>query len=157
MTWKRGSILLFINGADCWSCNSVWDTFLAHFGPLITNWPSFTCHSLSDYWCWPCPSHPAVKYSLFSIFIRVTFLLIVPFTFAGSPQTVDGVSTKLFTDLYNHSEGPQGLGFTPSCTPSKKKWSSISVAAPTSGVHGTMLSLLSGRGTQTHSGTPAFS
>ncbi len=32
------------------------DIFLAHFGPLSTNWASFKCHSLPEYCCWPCPS-----------------------------------------------------------------------------------------------------
>ncbi len=30
--------------------------FLAHFGPLSTNWVSFKQHSLPEYCCWPCPS-----------------------------------------------------------------------------------------------------
>ncbi len=35
----------------------VWgDIFLAHFGPLRTNWASFKRHSLPEYCCWPC--HP---------------------------------------------------------------------------------------------------
>ncbi len=35
----------------------VWgDIFLAHFGPLSTNWASFKRHSLPEYCCWPCPS-----------------------------------------------------------------------------------------------------
>ncbi len=32
------------------------DIFLAHFGPLSTNWASFKHHSLPEYCCWPCPS-----------------------------------------------------------------------------------------------------
>ncbi len=32
------------------------DIFLAHFGPLSTNWASFKRHSLPEYCCWPCPS-----------------------------------------------------------------------------------------------------
>ncbi len=34
----------------------VGDIFLAHFGPLSTNWVSFKRHSLPEYCCWPCPS-----------------------------------------------------------------------------------------------------
>ncbi len=35
----------------------VWGIFfLAHFGPLSTNWASFKRHSLPEYCCWPCPS-----------------------------------------------------------------------------------------------------
>ncbi len=34
----------------------VWGYFLAHFGPLSTNWASFKRHSLPEYCCWPCPS-----------------------------------------------------------------------------------------------------
>ncbi len=30
--------------------------FLAHFGPLSTNWASFKLHSLLEYCCWSCPS-----------------------------------------------------------------------------------------------------
>ncbi len=32
------------------------DIFLAHFGPLSTNWASFKRHNLPEYCCWPCPS-----------------------------------------------------------------------------------------------------
>ncbi len=32
------------------------DIFLAHFGPLSTNWASFKRHSLPEYCWWPCPS-----------------------------------------------------------------------------------------------------
>ncbi len=39
-----------------WWCNGVGDIFLAHFGPLNTNWVSFKSHSLPEYCCWPCPS-----------------------------------------------------------------------------------------------------
>ncbi len=39
-----------------WWCNGVGDTFLAHFGPLSTNWTLFKRHSLPEYCCWPCPS-----------------------------------------------------------------------------------------------------
>ncbi len=35
--------------------NGVGDIFLAHFGPLSTNWASFKLHSLPEYCCWPCP------------------------------------------------------------------------------------------------------
>ncbi len=38
----------------------VGDIFLAHFGPLSTNWASFKHHSLPEY-CWPCP--PLYDYS----------------------------------------------------------------------------------------------
>ncbi len=34
----------------------VWGYFLAHFGPLSTNWVLFKHHSLTEYCCWPCPS-----------------------------------------------------------------------------------------------------
>ncbi len=35
----------------------VWGIFfLAHFGPLSTNWALFKPHSLPEYCCWPCPS-----------------------------------------------------------------------------------------------------
>ncbi len=35
----------------------VWGIFfLAHFGPLSTNWALFKRHSLPEYCCWPCPS-----------------------------------------------------------------------------------------------------
>ncbi len=39
-----------------WWCKGVGDIFLAHFGPLSTNWASFKHHSLPEYFCWPCPS-----------------------------------------------------------------------------------------------------
>ncbi len=39
-----------------WWCNGVGDIFLAHFGPLSTNWALFKCHSLPEYCCWPRPS-----------------------------------------------------------------------------------------------------
>ncbi len=32
------------------------DNFLAHFGPLSTNWASVKRHSLPEYCCWPCLS-----------------------------------------------------------------------------------------------------
>ncbi len=32
------------------------DIFLAHFGPLSTNWALFKRHSLPEYRCWPCQS-----------------------------------------------------------------------------------------------------
>ncbi len=45
-----------LNGSGWWwCCNGVGDTFLAHFGPLSTNWVSFKRHSLPEYCCWPCP------------------------------------------------------------------------------------------------------
>ncbi len=37
-------------------CNGVGDIFLAHFGPLSTNWASFKRHSQPEYCCWPCTS-----------------------------------------------------------------------------------------------------
>ncbi len=56
-TWTHGSILPCLNGSGwCWWCNGVWDIFLAHFGPLSTNWALFKRHSLPEYCCWPCPS-----------------------------------------------------------------------------------------------------
>ncbi len=36
--------------------DGVGDIFLAHFGPLSTNWALFKRHSLPEYCCWPCPS-----------------------------------------------------------------------------------------------------
>ncbi len=39
-----------------WWCNGVGDIFLAHFGPLSTNWASFKHHNLPEYCCWPRPS-----------------------------------------------------------------------------------------------------
>ncbi len=54
---KHGSILPCLNGSEWWWwCNGEGDIFLAHFGPLITNWASFKCHSLPEYCCWPYPS-----------------------------------------------------------------------------------------------------
>ncbi len=41
-----------------WWCNGVGDIFLAHFGPLSTNWASFKCQSLPKYCSWPC--HPFI-------------------------------------------------------------------------------------------------
>ncbi len=44
-------------GSDWWWwCNGGGDIFLAHFGPLSTNWALFKHHSLPEYCCWPCPS-----------------------------------------------------------------------------------------------------
>ncbi len=44
-------------GSGWWFwCNGVGDIFLAHFGPLSTNWASFKHHSLPEYYCCPCPS-----------------------------------------------------------------------------------------------------
>ncbi len=34
----------------------VWGVFLAHFGPLSTNWALFKSHCLPDVCCWLCPS-----------------------------------------------------------------------------------------------------
>ncbi len=46
-----------LNGSGWWWwCNGVGYIFLAHFGPLSTNWASFKGHSLPEYCCWPCPS-----------------------------------------------------------------------------------------------------
>ncbi len=53
---QHGSILPCLSGSGCWWCNGVGDIFLAHFGPLSTNWASFKRHSLPEYYCWPCPS-----------------------------------------------------------------------------------------------------
>ncbi len=54
---KNGSILPCLNGSGWWGwCNGVGDIFLAHFGPLNTNWASFKRHSLPEYCYWPCPS-----------------------------------------------------------------------------------------------------
>ncbi len=39
-----------------WWCNGVGDIFLAHLGPLSTNWASFKCHSLPEYCWWTCSS-----------------------------------------------------------------------------------------------------
>ncbi len=51
--WRKehGSILPCLNGSDWWRCNGVGDIFLAHFGPLSTNWASFKHHSLPEYCC----------------------------------------------------------------------------------------------------------
>ncbi len=43
---KAWIILLCLNGSGWWWCNGVGDIFLAHFGPLSTNWESFNHHSL---------------------------------------------------------------------------------------------------------------
>ncbi len=52
-----GSILPRLNGSGWWWwCNGVGNIFLAHSGPLSTNWTSFKHHSLLEYCCWPCPS-----------------------------------------------------------------------------------------------------
>ncbi len=46
-----------LNGSGWWWwCNGVRDIFLAHFGPLSTNWASLKRHSITEYCCWPCPS-----------------------------------------------------------------------------------------------------
>jgi len=37
------------------NCHSL-DIFVAHFGPLSTNWASFKFHNLPEYCCWPCLS-----------------------------------------------------------------------------------------------------
>ncbi len=50
------------SGCWCWWCNGVGDIFLAHFGPLRTNWALFKCHSLPEYCCWPCPSFMTTVY-----------------------------------------------------------------------------------------------
>ncbi len=54
-TWRHGFILPCLNGSGWW-CNGVGGIFLAHFGPLSTNWVSYKRHSLPEYCCWPCPS-----------------------------------------------------------------------------------------------------
>ncbi len=61
-TWKHGSIPPGLNGSGCWWCNGVGDIFLAHFGPLSTNWALFKCHRLSEYCCWPCPPFMTTVY-----------------------------------------------------------------------------------------------
>jgi len=48
-------ILPWINGSGCWWCNGVGDIFLAHVGPLSTNWASFK-NKRPEYCFWPCPS-----------------------------------------------------------------------------------------------------
>jgi len=54
---KAWIILPCLNGSGWWWwCNGVGVIFLAHFGPLSTNWASFKLHSLLEYCCWPCPS-----------------------------------------------------------------------------------------------------
>ncbi len=54
---KAWIILPCLNGSGWWWwCNGVGDIFLAHFGPLSTNWALFMHHSLPKYCCWPCPS-----------------------------------------------------------------------------------------------------
>ncbi len=51
------NILPCLNGSGWWWwCNGVGDIFLAHFGPLRTNWALFKRHSLPEYCCWPCTS-----------------------------------------------------------------------------------------------------
>ncbi len=46
---KAWTILPCLNGSGCWWwCNGVGDIFLAHFGPLSTNWASFKFHSLPE-------------------------------------------------------------------------------------------------------------
>ncbi len=46
-----------LNGSGWWWwCNGVGDIFLAHFGPLSTNWASFQRRSLPEYCC--CHVHP---------------------------------------------------------------------------------------------------
>ncbi len=53
----KESILPCLNVSGWWWwCNGVGDIFLAHFGPLSTNWALFKRHSLPEYFCWPCPS-----------------------------------------------------------------------------------------------------
>ncbi len=55
--WRKEHESMDLNGSGWWWwCNGVGDIFLAHFGPLKTNWASFKCHSLPEYCCWPCPS-----------------------------------------------------------------------------------------------------
>ncbi len=56
ITWKHGSILPCLNGSGWWWCNGAGDIFLAHFGPLGTNWGSFKRHSRPEYCC--CYVHP---------------------------------------------------------------------------------------------------
>ncbi len=43
--------------SEC-GCNSAAAVviFLAHFGPLSTNWALFNHHGLPEYYCWPRPS-----------------------------------------------------------------------------------------------------
>ncbi len=54
---KAWIILSCLNGSGWWWwCNGTGDIFLAHFGPLSTNWAAFKRHSLPEYCCWPCPS-----------------------------------------------------------------------------------------------------
>ncbi len=48
-----------------WCNNGVGDIFLAHFGPLSTNWASFKCNRLPEYCCWPCPSLYDYSVSIF--------------------------------------------------------------------------------------------
>ncbi len=54
---EHRSILPCLNGSGWWWWfNGVGDIFLAHFGPLYSNWASFKRHSLPEYYCCPCPS-----------------------------------------------------------------------------------------------------
>ncbi len=56
----RAGVLRYLNSLQCTifcelNCSST-DIFLAHFGPLSTNWALFKHHSLPEYCCWPYPS-----------------------------------------------------------------------------------------------------
>lgn len=62
-TWRHGSILPRISASGCcWWCNG--GTFLAHFGPLSTNWRSFKRCSLPESYCWPHRNHLASSNAL---------------------------------------------------------------------------------------------
>ncbi len=42
--------------------------FLAHFGPLNTNWALFNHHGLPEYYCWPCHPFMTTVYHLLMYF-----------------------------------------------------------------------------------------
>ncbi len=56
VAWSDESRFLLLHLDGRWWCNGVRDIFLAHFGPLNTNWALFKRYSLPEYCSWPCPS-----------------------------------------------------------------------------------------------------
>ncbi len=68
---KAWIILPCLSGSGWWWwCNGVRDIFLAHFGPLSTNWASFKRHSQPEYCCWPCPSLYDYSVSIFWLYFQ---------------------------------------------------------------------------------------
>ncbi len=92
----RVRILPCLNGSDkLWWCNGVGNIFLAHFGPLSSNWSSFKRHTLPEYYCWPCPSLYDYNVPFFWCYFQQD----------NEPSQSFLMETRTFSSLYRFSIG----------------------------------------------------